>query len=102
MRGLRIDTMLGTMNVQPPAPAAAASALALLALRPSAGEAAAIGFGGLALGVGKSAQQARSSRDAALTASPVSYLYHLHRDLNPVGLAERLRHATARFTPPGP
>jgi hypothetical protein len=102
MRGMRIDTVKSTMNVQAAAPAAVASSLAVLALHPSAAEAAAIGFGGLALGVWTSARGAAGTRDAALTASPVSYLYHLRHDLQPLDLAERLRQATACFSPPRP
>lgn len=100
LRGLRIDTVTGTMNVQAAVPAAAASSLALLALHPSAAQGAAIGFGGLALGVWTSARRTAGMRGASLAASPVSYLYHLQHDLGAVGLAERLRHAAARFSPP--
>jgi hypothetical protein len=100
MRGMRIDTLTSTMNVQAAVPAAVASSLALLALHPSAAQAAAIGFGGLALGVWTSARRVGSTADAALTASPVSYLYHLQHDLQPLDLAERLRQATAWFSPP--
>ena len=99
LRGLRIDTVTGTMNVQAAVPTVASS-LAVLALHPSAAEAAAIGFGGLALGVWTSARKAGGQRDTTLKTSPVSYLYHLEHDLNPVDLAERLRRATARFSPP--
>jgi uncharacterized protein DUF6236 len=100
MRGLRIDTALGTVNTQTAVPTAAATSVALLALHPSASTAAAIGFGGLALGVWKAARDAGRSRTAALDASPVSYLFHLRHDLSPLSLAEQVRAVTARFTPP--
>jgi hypothetical protein len=45
--------------------------------------------------------QALTRRCPLTDGVPVSYLYHLHRDLNPVDLAERLRLAVARFAPPG-
>jgi GNAT superfamily N-acetyltransferase len=102
MRGARIDTVTGAMNVQAAVPAAVASSLALLALHPSAAQAAAIGFGGLALGVWTSARRAAGTRGTALASSPVSYLYHLRHDLQPLDLAERLRQATAQFSPPKP
>ena len=102
LRGLRIDTVTGSMNVQAAMPAAVAGSLALLAVHPSVAEAGAVGFGGLALGVWTSARRIGGTRKAALTASPVSYLFHLRHDLDPVSLAERLRQATARFSPPGP
>jgi hypothetical protein len=73
-----------------------------LALHPSAAEATAIGFGGLALGVWTSARKAAGQRDTALKTSAVSYLYHLQHDLDPIDLSELLRHATARFSPPEP
>lgn len=99
MRGQRMDTALGVMNIQVAAPAAVSSSLALLALHPAAPGAAAIGLGGLAIGVWKSAQQASRQKRTTLTQSPVSYLYHLREDLNPTSLAENVRQAIARFAP---
>lgn len=99
MRGLRIDTALGAMNVQAAAPAAVATSLALLAVQPSAPQATAIAAGGLALGWWTSARQTSAQRQAALSTSEVSYLYHLRHDLAPVTLAEQARAAAARFAP---
>ncbi|MEU0507570.1 DUF6236 family protein [Nocardia sp. NPDC005998] len=101
MRGQRMDTVLGVMNIQAAAPAALSSSLALLALHPAAPGAAAIGLGGLAIGVWKSAQQASRQHRTTLAESPVSYLYHLREDLNPTSLAENVRQAIARFAPRG-
>ncbi|MEV4582037.1 DUF6236 family protein [Nonomuraea jabiensis] len=98
--GLRVDTVLGAVNIQAAAPAAAATGLALLAVQPSARDAAIIGAGGLALGLWRSARQSGAERQKALAASPVSYLYHLQHSLAPLSLAEQARAAVARFAPP--
>lgn len=100
MRGLRIDTALGAMNVQAAAPAAVATTVAMLTVQPSAPQATAIAAGGLALGWWTSARQARAQRQEELSTSQVSYLYHLRHNLAPLALAEQARAAAARFAPP--
>jgi hypothetical protein len=100
LRGLRIDTRLGAINIQAAVPSVATSVLAILALHPAARTSAAIGLGGFAIGVWRSVQQADQQRTRALTASPVAYLHHLQTDLAPASLAERIRCARCLFAPP--
>lgn len=94
------NTALGTVSIQASTPPVAASALALLAFHPSVPATTAIGLGGFGLGVWRSALENHHKRREAIYAEPVAYLYHLHEDLSPVGLIERVRTTAARFTPP--
>ncbi|TKK78981.1 hypothetical protein FDA94_36295 [Herbidospora galbida] len=98
MRGLRIDTVLGTINVQAAAPAAVTGSLALMALQPSATAAVVLGAGGLAIGVWASARSARRQRGATLAASPYSYLFHLHHDLAPSAVVRLAYRSATRFS----
>jgi hypothetical protein len=100
LRGLRIDTRLGAINIQAAVPSVATSALAILALHPAARTSAAIGLGGFAIGVWRSVQQADQQRTRALAASQVAYLHHLQTDLAPASLAELIRGVLCFFAPP--
>lgn len=99
MRGQRIDTAWGAMNIQAAVPPVATSALAVLALHPAIPAAAAIGLGGFAFGVWKSVRDVGAQHDQSLSASHVAYLHHIQADLAPVTLAERVRIAAARLAP---
>ncbi|WP_248965781.1 DUF6236 family protein [Sphaerisporangium perillae] len=100
MRGQRMETVWGAINVQAAMPPVMTSALALVATQPSAPQAAAIGLGGFAFGVWAAVLQRRRHHEQALRQSSMAYLHQLQTGLAPLGLAERVRAAAERFTPP--
>ncbi|MGW2404401.1 DUF6236 family protein [Streptomyces sp. NPDC001739] len=100
MRGQRIETAWGAINVQAAAPPVMTSALAVLATQPSIAQSAAIGLGGFAIGVSAAALQHRRRREEALGASPMAYLHQLQTGLAPLSLTERVHAAARRLAPP--
>ncbi|MFB7499313.1 DUF6236 family protein [Streptomyces sp. NPDC056161] len=100
MRGQRIETAMGAINVQAAAPPVMTSALALIATHPSPSRSAVIGLGGFALGVYAAALQQKRQREHEISASPMAYLHHLETGIDPLNLAERVRAAVRRMTPP--
>jgi len=100
MRGQRMETAWGAINVQAAAPPVMTSALAVLATQPSIAQSAAIGLGGFAIGASAAALQHRRRREQALGASPMAYLHQLQTGLAPLSLTERVHAAAQRLAPP--
>ncbi|WP_405876703.1 MULTISPECIES: DUF6236 family protein [unclassified Streptomyces] len=100
MRGQRMETAWGAINVQVAAPPVMTSALAVLATQPSIEQSAAIGLGGFAIGVSAAALQHRRRREQELGASPMAYLHQLQTGLAPLSLTERVHAAARRLAPP--
>jgi hypothetical protein len=100
MRGQRMLTVWGAINVQAAAPPVMTSALAVLAMQPSVAQSAAIAFGGFAIGAYATALSHRQLREQALGTSPMAYLHQLQAGLSPLSLTERVRAAAERLSRP--
>ncbi|WP_369244304.1 DUF6236 family protein [Streptomyces sp. R41] len=100
MRGQRMLTFWGAINVQAAAPPVMTSALAVLAMQPSVAQSAAIGLGGFAIGACATALSHRQLREQALGTSPMAYLHQLQAGLSPLSLTERVRAAAERLSRP--